>query len=125
MRAVAGSVSEPTVTGRFSQPRRMAYAITRPLPAGMDPLLLVGSRAWKPFFGTETRHAALRAFLAAVSDGGANAAVLTELGGLGASLVAALLVIVRVDSVLFEYVGAASAARLERIGEKEEGRGAA
>ena len=60
-----------------------------------------------------------------VLDGGANAAVLTELGGLGASLVAALLVIVRVDSVLFEYVGAASAARLERIGEKEEGRGAA
>ena len=60
-----------------------------------------------------------------VLDGGANAAVLTELGGLGASLVAALLVIVRVDSVLFEYVGAASAARLERIGEKEEDRGAA
>ena len=67
-----------------------------------------------------------QAFVQAVGvvlDGGANAAVLTELGGLGASLVAALLVIVRVDSVLFEYVGAASAARLERIGDIEEDRG--
>ena len=51
----------------------------------------------------------------AALHGDATAAVLTDLGGLGVTLAAALLVIVRIDRILFEYVSAASSARLKRI----------
>ena len=52
----------------------------------------------------------------ALLAGEASATVLTELLGYGACLFTVLFVLVRLDGVLFEYVGAAGSARLVRAG---------
>lgn len=53
----------------------------------------------------------------AVLAGGAAPAVLTELTGLTFCVAVMVAVLVRLDAVLFEYVGSAGAARLEKAGE--------
>ena len=58
--------------------------------------------------------------LGVVLDGAASPVVLTELSGVGICLLALIFVLVTIDGVLFEYIGAATAARLPETSTENE-----